>query len=126
MLFNKEQLEAIKTTDQAVAVLAGAGSGKTALITAKIDALINSGIPAENIYATTFTKKAAKEMQNRVQGKKAHISTMHQLGYKILLHTPELIERNKKFQIISQSDCLSLIANVLEIELSSNFGGGLN
>lgn len=119
MLFNKSQLEAIQTTKQAVAVLAGAGSGKTALTTAKIDALISQGIPAESIYATTFTNKAAKEMQSRVSGK-AQISTMHQLGYKILLHSPELIERNKKFQIISQSDSLSLIANVLEIDLASN------
>ena len=91
-LLNPPQREAIRYLDGPLLVLAGAGSGKTRVITEKIAYLIEScGFNPRNIAAITFTNKAAKEMQERVNkllaGKSAQgltISTFHALGVRIL------------------------------------------
>ena len=87
---NKEQQKAVNHIDGPMLVLAGAGSGKTKVLTNRIANLIENGISPYNILAITFTNKAAKEMKDRVVrlvGKEAYniqISTFHPLGLKIL------------------------------------------
>ena len=90
---NKEQKEAVMHIDGPMLVLAGAGSGKTRVLTNRIAYLIEQGIEPGNILAITFTNKAAKEMKDRVYkliGRDAYsiqISTFHSLGLKILKET---------------------------------------
>ena len=88
---NPQQLAAVKLLDHPLLVLAGAGSGKTRVITEKIAYLIKQGIPARHIAAVTFTNKAAREMKSRVgklvQGKDIRglrVSTFHELGRDIV------------------------------------------
>ena len=83
---NKEQREAVMHIDGPMLVLAGAGSGKTRVLTNRIAYLIENGIMAHNILAITFTNKGAKEMKERVlkligsEGNSIQISTFHSLG----------------------------------------------
>ncbi|MDD5215213.1 MAG: DNA helicase Rep [Methylococcales bacterium] len=88
---NPQQQAAVKQVEHPLLVLAGAGSGKTRVITEKIAYLVKQGLPARNIAALTFTNKAAREMQSRVakllHGSQSHglrVSTFHSLGLDIL------------------------------------------
>lgn len=93
-LLNEKQLEAVKTTEGPSIILAGAGSGKTRVLTYKTAHLIDKGIPPENILLTTFTNKAAAEMKERIHkllsdkpftiSHQPTISTFHSLCVKIL------------------------------------------
>ena len=87
---NDKQLKAVKHINGPMLVLAGAGSGKTKVLTNRIAYLIDNGISSSNILAITFTNKAAKEMKERVykligdDAKNIQISTFHSLGLKII------------------------------------------
>lgn len=108
---NLPQQQAVNHTEGALLILAGAGSGKTQVVTSRIVHLIkNKQIPAENILAVTFTNKAAREMRERVAkmaGKIAEgiiISTFHSLGVRILRRDIRILGFKPNFSIYSTSD----------------------
>ncbi|MFV2055030.1 MAG: DNA helicase Rep [Thiohalomonadales bacterium] len=117
---NSKQNEAVHYVDSPLLVLAGAGSGKTRVITTKIAYLINEcGIQATKIVAVTFTNKAAREMKQRVSGqldKKSsrglQISTFHTLGLKIIRAEFESLGYKSGFSIYDSHDCLSIIKEI--------------
>ncbi|MBE9536022.1 MAG: UvrD-helicase domain-containing protein [Proteobacteria bacterium] len=118
---NPRQKEAVLSTEGPLLVLAGAGSGKTRVITMRVAHLIERGIPADNILAVTFTNKAAKEMRARVksllgkrQGEKPLISTFHSLCLRILRKEIEHLGYRKDFTIYDTSDQLSLMRNLMQ------------
>ena len=118
---NPRQLEAVKHTEGPLLVLAGAGSGKTRVITYRIaHLLLHKKVPAENILAVTFTNKAAREMQERMTAlvgakccKEAVLSTFHSLGVRILRQEIGLLGYKRNFAIYSTSDQLGLIRQAL-------------
>jgi len=118
---NSEQLEAVKTTEGPLLVMAGAGSGKTKVLTTRIAYLISEiGIDPSSILAITFTNKAAKEMKDRVVnmlGPIAHqiqISTFHSFGLLILKNHYEKLGYSKNFTIIDSDDVTTLIKKILK------------
>jgi DNA helicase II / ATP-dependent DNA helicase PcrA len=117
---NPQQREAVMTTDGPVLILAGAGSGKTRVITVRIAYLIaEKGVAPYNILAVTFTNKAAGEMRERVnellQGQKLQsaplISTFHSLCVRILRQDIEHLQEgyNKSFTIYDTDDAIKVI-----------------
>jgi ATP-dependent DNA helicase Rep len=114
---NPRQREAVRYIDGPLLVLAGAGSGKTRVITRKIAYLIRDcGIPARRVCAVTFTNKAAREMRARVSGEVSGretrglvISTFHTLGLNILRSGPERAGLRSGFSLLDAQDSESLI-----------------
>lgn len=112
---NLPQLQAVHHLSSPCLVLAGAGSGKTRVITHKIAQLIHSGVPAERIAAITFTNKAASEMRERARhlaGKAAasvRICTFHALGVWFLRQSAQAIGLKTQFSILDTADVHSLI-----------------
>jgi DNA helicase-2/ATP-dependent DNA helicase PcrA len=118
---NPEQREAVETTEGPLLVLAGAGSGKTRVLTSRVAYLIGvCGIPAEQILAVTFTNKAAGEMKERVEkllgpeAGEASIGTFHSLGVRILRRDIGHLERSRGFVIYDDADSLGVIKDVLK------------
>jgi len=117
---NPEQREAAMYLDGPLLVLAGAGSGKTRVITHKIAYLVEEcGYAARNIAAITFTNKAANEMRDRVglllQGKNAKglvVSTFHSLGMTILRAEATLLGYKPQFSIFDSSDTFKIIGEL--------------
>ncbi len=89
-------------------IVAGAGAGKTRVIVHRIVHLIESGVPAENILAVTFTNKAAGEMRSRIKISGPFVSTFHSLGVYILRENARAVGTNKFFTILDKEDSLSL------------------
>ena len=118
---NNRQLEAIKTLDGPMLVLAGAGSGKTKVLTTKVAYLLESrDISPKNILAITFTNKAAKEMKDRIFsliGREAfliQISTFHSFGLKILKENYDLLGYESNFTILDASDSETVIKKIMK------------
>ncbi len=118
---NKEQREAVLTTEGPMLVLAGAGSGKTKVLTTKIAYLIKEkDVNPYNILAITFTNKAAKEMSDRLYrligdlAKGSQVSTFHSFGVKILRENCEVLGYEKNFIIMDSDDTLSVIKKILK------------
>ena len=117
---NEKQVEAIKHMDGPCLVLAGAGSGKTSVLTNRIANLIENGVEPGNILAITFTNKAAKEMKERVYnliGNLAYdiqISTFHSFGLRILKNHYELLGYDKNFVILDSDDTLTVIKKIIK------------
>lgn len=119
---NPQQQEAMRYTQGPLLVLAGAGSGKTSVITQKIAYLVlHCGIPAHRITAVTFTNKAAREMKERVQkvlpkeqAKGLNVSTFHTFGLNLLRielkHTP--LKAN--FSILDADDCKRVLMDLMQ------------
>lgn len=120
-LLNEWQLEAVKTTNGPLLILAGAGSGKTRVLTYRVAYLINEeNIDPYNVLAITFTNKAAKEMKDRIigiLGFKAlgiQISTFHSLGVLIIKENYEKAGYKNNFTILDSDDSLTLIKKILK------------
>ena len=118
---NQPQRDAVNYLDGPCLVLAGAGSGKTRVITQKIANLIEQhGYDPKHIAALTFTNKAAHEMQERIakllkepkQAKQITVSTFHSLGVKILRQEARALGLKDRFSIMDSDDCFSLVQDL--------------
>jgi len=116
---NPEQLAAVKHLSSPLLVLAGAGSGKTRVITYKISYLIETcDYKPSRIYAVTFTNKAAREMAERISkklGSKAkgiHVSTFHTFGLNFIRSEHKLLGFKSNFSIYDSEDSLNLLRDI--------------
>ncbi|MBQ7789773.1 MAG: UvrD-helicase domain-containing protein [Bacilli bacterium] len=122
MTLNDKQREAVLHMEGPCLVLAGAGSGKTRVLTERIVNLINEGVSPYNILAITFTNKAAKEMRSRVEeklddiGNSIFIGTFHSFGLRILRENYLEIGYNSNITILDTDDTKSLIKRILKEE----------
>jgi DNA helicase-2/ATP-dependent DNA helicase PcrA len=116
---NSEQKKAVEYDDGALMVIAGAGSGKTRVLTYKIAYLIEKGYEPEGILALTFTNKAANEMKSRIKdliGPKADklwMGTFHSIFAKILRVEAKHINYANNFSIYDTEDSSSLVSNII-------------
>ncbi|EES59213.1 MULTISPECIES: DNA helicase PcrA [Staphylococcus] len=120
---NSEQSEAVRTTEGPLLIMAGAGSGKTRVLTHRIAYLLDEkDVSPYNILAITFTNKAAKEMNARVEhlvGEEAQViwmSTFHSMCVRILRRDADRIGIERNFTIIDPTDQKSVIKDVLKSE----------
>ncbi|UOE94494.1 DNA helicase PcrA [Alkalihalobacillus sp. LMS39] len=118
---NPEQREAVKTTEGPLLIMAGAGSGKTRVLTHRIAYLLREkGVAPWNVLAITFTNKAAREMKDRVAklvgpiAEDIWISTFHSMCVRILRRDSNRIGINSNFTILDGSDQLSVIKQILK------------
>lgn len=120
---NPEQILAVKATEGAFLVLAGAGSGKTRVVTLRIVQLIKEGVPPSKILGVTFTNKAAEEMRSRINQltqSQVLISTFHSLGAKILRESIGAIDYSPHFTIYDEEDVDKLLLSCLtELNIST-------
>src|SRR5579883_2026399 len=112
------QREAVTHLEGPLLVLAGAGSGKTRVITHRVAFLLQQGVRPYNILAITFTNKAAGEMRQRVEalvpGSPVMISTFHSFGARILRQYGERIGLDRNFTIYDQQDRARLLKTAVE------------
>lgn len=119
-LLNPEQRACVSSIQGPLLLLAGAGTGKTRVITSRIANMIEHGIAPQKIVALTFTNKAAREMQSRIQemiGGKAKfltVGTFHSFCLKILREFHQHADLDRKFAIAGSSDQLNLVRKALE------------
>lgn len=118
---NKEQQEAVKTTEGPLLIMAGAGSGKTRVLTHRIAYLmVEKAVNPYNILAITFTNKAAREMKERVSqlmggaAEEVWISTFHSMCVRILRRDIDRIGFNRNFTILDTTDQQSVIKGILK------------
>ncbi len=120
-LLNPQQREAVEHFGGPLLILAGAGSGKTRVITHRIGYLIKKGIAPGDILAVSFTNKAADEMRERVAGltgadvaSKVYLSTFHSLGADILRRDIEHLGYKRPYTILDQADQLSVVKDGID------------
>ncbi|QEY50112.1 UvrD-helicase domain-containing protein [Legionella longbeachae] len=120
-MLNSQQMAAVRHIDGPLLVLAGAGSGKTRVITQKIAYLINTcGYAANTVCAVTFTNKAANEMRARVAAvlppatrRGLKVATFHTLGLSIIKRHLDLCDLKKGFSIFDSEDCVQILRGFL-------------
>lgn len=124
-VLNKEQRQAVECLEGPLLVLAGAGSGKTRVLTYRIANLIEQGVKPWNILALTFTNKAAGEMRERTEAlvggdpRDLWVSTFHSCCVRILRADIDKLGRERNFVIYDADDQLSLIGGILKrLEIS--------
>ncbi len=124
---NEEQKEAVEYLSGPLLVLAGAGSGKTKVLTNRIAYLIEKGISPYNILAITFTNKAAAEMKERVikliggEARSMQISTFHSFGLRIIRENYNYLNLDHNFAIFDVEDSITAIKRVLKrLDIDSN------
>ncbi len=129
---NPQQLEAVRHIEGPALILAGAGSGKTRVITFRIAYLLSRNIPPAHILAVTFTNKAAEEMRKRVQSilpgqnlRDLIISTFHSFGVRILRKYINHLGYKSNFCIYTEQEKRSLIRKVVREQLSGIAGSFL-
>ena len=117
---NPEQEQAVRTTEGPLLILAGAGTGKTRVITMRVAFLIAQGVDPAHILAVTFTNKAADEMRERLakmiepaQVKKVMMSTFHALCVRILRQDIERLGWKRNFSIYDEGDQMGLIKKII-------------
>ena len=125
---NEKQKEAVIHINGPMLVLAGAGSGKTKVLTSRIAYLIENGVSPGNILAITFTNKAAREMKERVfkiigsSANDIQISTFHSLGLKIIKENYEFLGYKKNFTILDSDDTLTVVKKLMkDLNMSPKF-----
>lgn len=118
---NDRQKEAVLYGDGPLLILAGAGSGKTSVLTKRVAYLIKErNVSPKNIVAITFTNKAAKEMKERIikevgkEGYDIQISTFHSFGLRIIKENFEKLGYEKNFTIIDSDDSLTVVKKILK------------
>lgn len=118
---NEFQKEAVLYNDGPLLILAGAGSGKTRVLTTKIAYLIEDvNVHPYNILAITFTNKAAKEMKERIDGligeraRGIQVSTFHSFGLKILRENCEALGYDHNFVIMDSDDSLTVVKKIIK------------
>lgn len=119
---NKEQEQAVKTTEGPLLIMAGAGSGKTRVLTHRIAYLVlEKGVYPSKILAITFTNKAGREMRERINsllgdgiGEQMWVSTFHSMCVRILRRNIDRIGFSKNFSILDTTDQLSVVKNIFK------------
>lgn len=123
---NQNQREAATSDDRPLLIVAGAGTGKTRTLTARIIHLIQRGVPPDKICALTFTNKAAREMLQRIMehgswnmepGKSSYspfIGTFHSLGARILRKEGYLVGRKPNFVIFDEDDSMRIVKKIIK------------
>ncbi|MCR5218761.1 ATP-dependent helicase [Treponema sp.] len=112
---NPQQYRAVTTIDGPILIIAGAGSGKTRVITFRIANMLEKGIPQSAILALTFTNKAAREMEERIKGltgrklQNLTVSTFHAFGVKVLRQDIDKLGWRNNFSIYDETDKKALI-----------------
>lgn len=118
---NTSQKEAVDNTDGAALIIAGAGSGKTRVLTCRIAKILENGVPAESILALTFTNKASKEMKERISAAVGYrtarnlwMGTFHSIFIRFLRQEAALIGFPENFTIYDTSDSRSIIKSCVK------------
>ena len=119
--YNDKQIEAIKETEGPLLVIAGAGSGKTRVLTTRVSYLIQEkNVLPENILAITFTNKAAHEMKERInnilglESRRIQISTFHSFGLLLIKQNYEKLGYKSNFTILDSDDTLTVIKKIIK------------
>ncbi len=118
---NDEQLKAVQCTEGPMLIVAGAGSGKTRVLTSRIAYLIEQGVPPEQILALTFTKKAASEMKDRIarmvgdrKARRLWMGTFHSVFIRFLREYAHIIGFPSTFTIYDQADSVNAVKAVIK------------